>query len=272
MGIAADIIQIDSLLETDAEFSQLGNDSLVLFDVDDTLMMPGDAILRSCGYRLRVKLTKKFFQNSRLPLYRKYPSEFLSSLVMLQSKPILVEEESISIIKKLQKRGVCTLAITACSTGKFAAIESLTDWRIDEVKGLGIDFSSSLPQYPMLDFFQMEPEEGGPLFKSGIIFSSFYPKGEVLKQFLETIRWMPGRIVLVDDRQDFLESVADAMEEKGIPFTGFHYCAVKNILCNIDEEVAEFQFKYLAENANWLSDKEAKKRIKSTLSKRSLKK
>ena len=221
-GISAVIIQIDSLAQAEAEFSQLGGDSLVLFDVDDTLITPSDAVLRSCGYQLRVRLTKKYLDNPQPPLYRKYPNGFLSSLVMLQSKPILVERESIPIIKKLQRRGVCTLAITACSTGKFAAIESLTDWRIGQVKALGIDFSSALPQYPVLDFFQAEREGGKPLFKSGILFSSLYPKGEVLKQFLDTIGWIPGKVVLVDDRQDFLQSVANAMEEKGIPFTGFY--------------------------------------------------
>lgn len=57
--LLADIIEITNLNEANQEFLQLDDNSLVLFDVDYTLLIPNDAILRPCGQLIQKLVVNK---------------------------------------------------------------------------------------------------------------------------------------------------------------------------------------------------------------------
>jgi hypothetical protein len=118
-----------------------------------------------------------------------------------------------------------------------------------------------------LEFPKDSDKQHPPLFKSGILFSSTHPKGDILRQFLDAIRWYPSHVVLIDDRIESLESVESALNAMRIPFTGYHYLAVEKLPINLDHEVAEYQFRHLEEQEIWLSDADARDAMKQAVHK-----
>lgn len=200
ISLQAEIIEVLNLSEANQEFAHLDNNSLVLFDVDYTLLIPNDAILRPCGQKLVKKLIKEILENPSMVPSGKYPDGFLFSQTLLQAESSLVDEQFLPLIKCLQDKKIRTIALTAAPAGKLGAIESMADWRIDELKKMGFNFFSAFPEIQFLEFPKKADKEFHPMFKSGILFSSKHPKGDVLKQFLTTICWIPSKIVLIDDR------------------------------------------------------------------------
>ncbi|MCB1083621.1 MAG: DUF2608 domain-containing protein, partial [Simkania sp.] len=81
-------------------------------------------------------------------------------------------------------------------------------------------------------------------------------KGKVLTLFLDSLTWTPELIVLIDAGQKHLVSVQETLDQRGIPFLGFHYCPKE--YDSIDEKIAELQYKTVIEEKRWLSDEEAK--------------
>jgi hypothetical protein len=146
------------------------------------------------------------------------------------------------LIKCLQDKKIRTIALTAAPAGKLGAIESMADWRIDELKKMGFNFFLAFPEIQFLEFPKKVDKEFHPIFKSGILFSSKHPKGDILKQFLMTIHWIPSKVVFIDDRLEYLQSAENAMKEMGIDFTGLHYLAAEKLPCDLNEKLAEFQF------------------------------
>jgi predicted HAD superfamily phosphohydrolase YqeG len=92
------------------------------------------------------------------------------------------------------------------------------------------------------------------VFKEGVLFSARHPKGETLVQFLQTMNLEPAHVILIDDRIEYLESTAKAMEDLNIDFTGYHYQAAKTIPLQLDEDLARFQLSQLAQTGVWLSE------------------
>lgn len=261
--LLANIIEIANLNDVGKEFLQLDDNSLVLFDVDYTLLIPNDAILRPCGQLLVNKFIKEILENPFVVPPEKYTQGYFLSQILTQAKSSLVDEKSLPLIKCLQDKKIRTIALTASPAGKLGIIDNMADWRIDELKKFGFDFTSAFPGVQFLEFPKREDKEFHPIFKSGILFSSKHSKGDILKQFLKSIHWMPSKVIFIDDRLEYLQSVANVLKEMGINFTGFHYIAAEKFRCELDEGLAEYQFKYLTDHSKWLSDEEAKNMIKN---------
>lgn len=251
--LSAAIIEVDSLHAIQKQAPPLGQNALVLFDVDDTLLIPNDAVLRPCG---KVLLKKYISQNLENPAI-KYPYDYLHSEVLLNAKSSVVDPGFPQFIKQLQHRKIPAIAFTAAPGGKLGRIHSMADWRIDQLKKFGFDFSQAFPNL-YLEFPKQCDKQYPPLFKSGVLFSSRHPKGPVLSQFLKRIHLRPTIVVLIDDKIENLETTQCALDEMGIEFIGFYYTAAEKLPCYLDEKIAEFQFCYLVENGVWLSDEEAR--------------
>jgi hypothetical protein len=180
------------------------------------------------------------------------------SQMWMKAEISLVDAQWPLCIKKLQGRGIPTLAFTAAPGGKVGHISDLAEWRFRELQGFGFDFTKTLPHIEFLEFPKKDSKPHPPLFKSGILFSSMHSKGDILRQFLEAIQWYPSHVVLIDDYLKNLHAVEGVLQEMGIPFTGYHYQAVEKLSSTVDHEIAELQFRYLVEHEEWLSDEEAR--------------
>lgn len=253
LGIVA---QAPSLKALENELKNLSADSLVVLDIDYTLIVPDDRILAPCGKEYFQKLLKQ------LQCMGEY-GEILGSKVSLQSTVSVIDENIFTILKTLKDRQIKTIALTAMPTGKFGLISNTADWRINQLHLLGIDFDWTFSNIDSITLESFEGKKNPPVFKKGILASGKYPKGEVLVAFLKHVNLSPSKIVFVDDKMEFINSVETELDKEKIPHLSFHYTAATNQTDQVDGELANFQIKHLIDSGEWLNDSKAKECLKN---------
>lgn len=260
------IIEAPDLILVAQELNKTDRNSLVLFDVDYTLLMPEDAILRPCGRVLKGKFVKEILENPVLVPVGKYTDGFLRSKAIFQAKAELVDAGVLPLIARLKREGIPTIALTLVEAGRLGMIPNMADWRLTEMRELGLEFNWSFPHAGYLEFDKEPGRSTTPAYKGGVLFSARHSKGSIFKAFLEKVNWKPTKIVFIDDNRSFLQSVEAVAMEWGIPFVGIHYRGAEQAACEIDEALAEFQFRYLARYGDWLGDDEARHKMEAGLS------
>lgn len=250
--IEALIIETPNLTPLENEITHLDEETLVVFDVDFTLIVPQDMVLRGEDF-----WPLAYAKSSSLP----DGGEHTYSQLLLQSKSQLIDPKVLDIIEALKNKNVKVIALTAIRTGKFGHIPSMEDWRIQHLASFGIDFGPSAPYSDEIKFTEFNWKNHHPVFKQGIIASGRYPKGEVLASFLRKINWKPKKVIFIDDLIDFIESVETEMDKFDVEHTSYHYTAVSQLPYEFNEEAAHFQIDYLIEHGIWLSDEEVQKQM-----------
>ncbi len=243
------IFSTADLQRVEEEIGEPDGEVLVLFDVDCTLIVPKDAILRPAADDFLEELLGggKVLD---LPTGRRY----VFREILMKAPQALVDERSLGLIQRLQERGVPVIALTVTPRGKVGDVESVADWRIAELKRFGYDFSPSFAEVGVLELPRDPDKDFSPLFKSGILFTSLHSKGATLKNFLRTTGYKPKRVIFIDDQMDYIESVARAAEDLGIDYTGVHYTAAAELPCVVDRELGAFQVRYFLEHGEWKTD------------------
>lgn len=203
-----------------------GEDVLVLFDIDYTLLLPKNPAFQVANrIRYREKL-KPLFQNLNpdeatmlINLMANYPSE-------------LVDAKAPSFIEKLQKQNIKVIACTGSMTGQLLGDERCEVLRFEALKKQGIDLSRAFPAYPELELSNLQGFlKRSPVFYKGILFANGLKdkacKGEALVEFLKRVSFAPKLIIFVDDKTHYLADVEASLKAqmpqvvfKGIEFTG----------------------------------------------------
>lgn len=236
------------------EIESLDENALVIFDVDETLIVPKDKILRPSGEKLVYAFTSRLGNT-----LSEDEQHELRSITMLQREIHHTDPNLPLLFQMFKEKNIQSMALTALFPGQYGVIPLLEKWREDELKKYGIDFGVHTPYAETLKFEEFG--ERSPVFYKGILCSSHYPKGLILKSFLEKTALRPSRVIFVDDTLSHLSSVESEIQKMGIPYTGYHFLGVKKEPEDVCLEVAQFQFRFLVENKTWLSDEEAKKRM-----------
>ena len=60
---------------------------------------------------------------------------------------------------------------------------------------------------------------------------------------------------------DYIESVEIELSKEQIPLIAFYYTAAIDQPWQLDKQIADFQFDYLMQQGDWLSDDEAKSKM-----------
>lgn len=251
--LSSKIIETYDLDSVQEYFQNLTSQSLLLWDVDSTLIYPTDQILRPINDDRLEDFIALYFNGKT-----REERHWLFSLVHHRCSFSLVDTRSVELIASLHSRSIPMIAFTAMRTGPYGKIPSMEEWRVNQLRLLGIDFSTVFPQHSELEWEEYSPFLGYPAFKEGVLCSDSLPKGGVLTSFLQKIDWKPDQVLFIDDQPDFLASVEKAMEAMKIPFIGIHYRAVEKLEPLNDEEMAHHQFRVLINEGIWLSDEEAK--------------
>lgn len=259
-ALPAEIVKLDRLQSLEEVAAPLDEDTLLILDVDYTLIVGCDAIWHLKGREVRYKVRTEIFENPALLLFDLYPEGYLHSRMIkaLETHSMLVDPASPQLIRDLQKRGVPVIAFTASVGGPLGEIKSLADLRCGQLKAFGFSFETTFPDLGSIEFSKHPGKEFPPLFHQGVLFASNHTKGEVLPHLLSQLSWHPHRVVMVDDRLEQLQSIEKALEGTGIEFVGLHYRAAEELPYHVDEELGRFQFHHLAETGEWLHDDEAR--------------
>lgn len=234
------IQEINSIQDVATIFSSATSDDLFVFDVDSVIFETKSPIFPA---RLRnnselIALNKSFDAFvSQKPDKEEWVTQFWNQCMTREPvrpvEPMLIDQ-----IHALQKRGIKVMALTAVvpgHDGKTGYSEVLRD---NQLLGFGIDFRSAFgAQIMVLDELQKTEMASrykscngkaprSALFYNGVLLSvRCFPKGIVLRTFLEKIHWRPARIFFFDDSPGNVNSVVHEMKNMGIPCHGFVYKA-----------------------------------------------
>lgn len=231
---------------------QATQDTWVIFDIDDVLLIPEDAIFHPAH--------NDIFMRHADRLHGKMEHEEIMDLwgiLFSTRKAKLVDPEVLPVLELIQNREMRAFALTHCGTGKVGSIEKLEDWRIAELKSLGLRFDV-LSQCDLdSEFEQYRGKYGVAILKSGVIFAADFDKGDILIHAFDVIGEAPTRLIFIDDKHHNLKAVESACFARGIEFQGFEYVAVaENDPFPINLEKVDIQFRVLENEKKWLSDQE----------------
>lgn len=273
--VKSEIKEINCIHEAEMVFEQATKEDLFVFDIDDVLFEPIEHMMQSRFYLSDPELKKIFDNFNTFILTKKNPESFrktIASKIRLKSKNQPVEKALISKILSLQKRNIKIIALTSFKTGEFGLIEHLEDWRYKDLVSLGLDFSLSFEQqkilfdelatteYPSKYKIEKGVDPSPAIFYKGVACTGCFPKGIVLKAFIEKIGWRPSQIYFFDDQVKNTESVVQEMDKLKIKCQAFVYKAAtfNRSKDDMDIEVVKFQHELIKQKNDYVSYFEAK--------------
>jgi hypothetical protein len=207
-------ISVFSAIFEIAHFNELeryvGSDSMLLLDIDDTLITPKQMLGNDTWFGYRCK---KYQDDGCSPsaALEKTLAEF--EAIRHLSRMGLVEPHIADVIQSVQKEGCRVMGITI----QGLALASRTVLQLSEHE---IDLSQT-SQFP--DDFCFSVQNHAALFRRGIIFTSGKSKGEAFFRFCDILGNLPKKIVAVDDKLTHLQSIEKEAQERGVEFIGLRY-------------------------------------------------
>jgi hypothetical protein len=235
------IVSVNSYNEID--FAAIDEKTLVIFDVDETLIQPDDAyVMHEFGSDTK-QLQHEFKQ--------RYPHNHwihFESLITEQASRSLIEPEIIQIIRQLQEKGITVIACTYMKSGPYGHIKALEEWRYNHLKHIGF-----IGAYENL-IVRFSSNNAHPLFYRGILITDAQEKGPVLGAWLDAMHIHPPEIIVFDDYMENITSIARECRKRNITFVGYHYQGAKKK--KLDIPTARWQLEKLIESGQWISDED----------------
>jgi hypothetical protein len=245
------ITQIDSYAQATQTLASADENTLVLFDVDYTLIMPETVMCRKKVQKEHAAWFKELVEHTLKNSSKS--KEYIQSLQRAHDNARLIEPEIPHMIESLQKRGVKVIALTALQTGSFHTIPSLPVWRFNKLLDVGINLSSIPYDDEIFETLQ-PPNSTSPVLYRGILCSTTLAKGLVVGAFLDRIGWTPSQVIFFDDHLTRVKEVAQEMQLRDIPFCGFHYRGADKVPGELNKELATLQYTHLVQYEEWLND------------------
>lgn len=222
-------------------------DTLILLDIDDTLLIPVQMLGNDEWFNHRCQEHKKAGMPSSIALEKAIAEwEAVRHLTAME----IVEPGSEKIVRSLQERGFCMMGLT---TQAF----TLAARTAQQLNMHQLDLSLS-PPCP--DNHYLSIDGRNVFYIDGILFTSGASKGKSLFAFCDKIGYIPQRIVFINDKASHLKDVELAAKERQIEFVGLRYSfsdSRKQAFC---PHLAHYQFTHSTFH-HLLSDEEAKTRM-----------
>ncbi len=241
-----EIVKIDSIGQVIEKIKSYANEkSLYLVDLDDTAFMPVDPNLRNANSDAYHDFMNKLDQEP--------DALYLKTVLYEKAEWQLVDSVLSGLICDLKVKKATVYGCTARGMGPLLIGETSEEFTHRTAQSLNIHFD--------------QHKIGLELFAYGILFCGKYTKGATVKRLLEESEKKIETIVMVDDRDYNLKSVAQAIEQwntqkkQAIKFVGFHYTAVENMDHTFDKEIVAMQLEHLIKHKEYLSEEEIKSKM-----------
>jgi hypothetical protein len=235
----AHITEVCTMQDVLTYFSDADADTLAIFDVDMVLVQPGDPAFHMANMKRFGAIAKQ--------ITKEVPKEkqmMFLSLMTTSSDPLLIDECTLILLDQLAQKHVPAMALTANLTGSFGQIPNMEKWRIESLSKVGIAFAKTAPFKGNILFNELPSYRGfyssyldGILFVNGAAAS----KGDAFLAFIEKTELAPSKIIFIDDREDNLKSLEEAVKKLPYPivYHGLHYTGALNYP---SKEISEQQF------------------------------
>ena len=231
-------------------FNDADEKTLAIFDIDMVLVQPSDPAFQMPNIELHSAICKRITKN--LPSHKLM---LFLSLMTISSDSVLIDNRTPHLLEQLIQRNIPAMALTANLTGQVGKIHKMEKWRSNTLRQLGIDFTRCAPHERELVFDNLASFRGNfSTYLEGILFvnGTTVSKGEAFLSFLEKTGAMPSKVIFIDDREENLKSLEDAIQklDRPIDYQGVHFLgAHKYPSLQISEGEFESRWKELAAQA-----------------------
>jgi phosphoserine phosphatase len=237
----AEIVEIQSLQQI---LPYITKDSLVIFDIDNTLIEPyqmlgsdewfSDIISQSREAGAQMKGALKIAAEKWATVHLHIPM-----------KP--VEPSTPELVQKIQAQGNVVMGLTARTD--FLAVRT-----VEQLKSAGIDLLINPVTYQN---YQIDAETGVTHF-SGIVFvGTEVQKGDALAIFLAINQLTPKHLIFVDDKIKNAESVEHFAQSTSIDHVVFRYSANDHKPLEYNRTTADAQWRQLLADQRLIADHQA---------------
>lgn len=252
-----EVITVENFDRLEKEVEHLDERSLLVLDIDYTILIPKDVIMRPVARKLRSKILR----DENVDLFNLTEKEKIAfSIIYNEYEYKITDPKILSIIDRARENQVSLMAMTASITGNFGLLPKTEEYRFNQLVNLGIDFRDRAPYSDPITFHEYQIYYRSPRYEYGILFSDLVPKSHVFASFLKKIGiYSFKKIVFVDDRKDYLHAIEKILEQEGVEFLGLHYIGASLLPDELNEEVGRLQFHSLFKEERWIDDEEAKK-------------
>lgn len=233
------------------KIENLPSDSVILLDIDDTIIMPVSKV-----FRLGADLNPIDEIKQNKSAYTDYAT--IVSNWRLQRKVRLVDEHWPAALQQIRKK-FSVFGLTKIDSGCMGNIPSMEEWRYAELKNMGIEFSQEYPSN--LQSHSLHNTGNKPVYYKGLFLTGSATKAQTLEQYREFLTGTA--IAMVDDRPQQLEDIKSFCQKYSFNFLGILFEGMQKLNEKPDREIAAFQKNYLVTHAQWLEDEEALEIFKS---------
>jgi hypothetical protein len=213
----------------------LTSDTVLLLDIDDTLLITKQML--GCDEWFNIRVKKQGLEKALAEW------EGIRHLTQME----IVEEGTEKLISALQKKGVRVMGLTT----QGLALATRT---VHQLQEQGIDLSLTAPS---VEDIYLSNKGHGVIFRHGILFTSGTHKGEAFFQLCKQIGYTPKRVVFVNDKASHIAELESAAKSRGVEFLGLRYAYSDQRKAAFSPEIAEIQFTR-SSPAYLLSDDEAR--------------
>jgi hypothetical protein len=259
--------QPDTLAELLLDAKRVDEKTLLVWDIDDTLIVSNEVELRGENFNhLIADVAKEANLSMREAFY------LIESALQNKAKPLgsgrQISPKIYECYLACKKRLIKMIALTHVASGyhrvqvpRFGIdyLQTLTgeERRVADLFAAGFSFEDSfgaLFEDQTISILSCAGGQDGkaPRFKQGVIVTNLLPKGDVLQGFLDMIPWSPQRVVFVDNQMHHVRSVVEKMEERGIDVLGIHFDFVTRSLLGSSQKTTEALVRHLVKQQQWL--------------------
>lgn len=235
----------DTIISYQHPLPDVDKNTLVLFDVDDTLITSPALNPNYFTWWFKALFILRYPSHITLNWENAY------SLLWATVPFTLTDPSVIDAIKTFQEKHATVLALTSMESGSYGLIESMPVWRYTMLKHMGIEFSQQFADH-VFDNFPPYRSNYPTLYK-GILCANQQNKGAVLQAFLTYAKLKPSRIIAFDDSLAALQSIGKICETAAISCTLIQYRHPETPATWNAWHALE-QFEYLIKEHRWMSD------------------
>ncbi|MEY3183111.1 MAG: hypothetical protein RLZ35_1096 [Pseudomonadota bacterium] len=209
-------------------------DTLLVFDLDNTLIEPHQTLGSDQWFNHHVTQTKQQFGTDKSLGLSKAVNDY--NAVQHRSEVRLVDPKVNTLFKQLRDKDIKILGLTSRGA-------SLREPTVRQLASVGLSFESPWNDHDY--YYPLQSAKHGGNAHAGIVLTAGAHKGDCLLEYLDHLEYTPTRVVFVDDRAEHLERVKASLVARGIHFIGFRYTYLDHKVKHFDPNIAAIQFEYL---------------------------
>lgn len=229
-GAACSILEIHSI---DSVLDHIkGRDSLVIFDIDNTLVHTEQEIGSDAWayWMVQQKLKQGMLPSQAI--------NFMFDLfghVHDHIEVFPVEEQTVRVLRTLKEQDIPTI----CLTGRPSR---MIDRTREQLKNAGCELNSPEQLVKPTSFNIKQHVE----LSQGVICGGINDKGDVLSVLVDTLPYqLPETVVFIDDKKSCVESIGKTCTNRSAEYTGLRYGFLDDKSSKFDPKKAEEQLSEL---------------------------